>query len=608
MENKSEVRQKDLEKVRENLVKEKKRLILPGNGKLISEFALEIAEEIRDKNCIFYRDGSNDIIEIGDIKENENNDEYVGFLQVKGDRFVTLAERFIIPIKETHNRFGSSEIPKSMDASMARTILMANQLQDNINKIKRIFTVPIPIIYKGELTFPISGYDKRFCSWMPTGSPKINDNMTLEEAMEIIKNIFQEFCFQKKEDFTNAVAALLTPFLRGLFPKFSTRTPLFFYIANRERAGKDYCANITGIVYEGHSLEEPPISSGEKSGNNNEELRKKILSAMIAGRKRMHFANNKGYINNAVLEGVLTSEKHSDRALGRNETLIFDNEIDFSLSGNVGIGFTADLANRARFIRLFLDLEDANTRQFKNPNLHLWVKENRSKILSALFTLIRNWFDSGKKDGSVPFSSFPEWAKVCGGIMEAAGYNNPCKPDVETFSVGGDSETQDMKILFEMCYEQFGEKFVKAGNIKSVIMESDDPMFSYLDFDRKSDQTKFGNKIVKFTGRVLSGIKLSVKDNNVRSSRREYIFTKVIKTDDKSEIFESGNHGNIGNPRVIAPYARKIHMGIGKRCHMLPGCHPLTHKELENAGYSPQEASKIEELANQIKPNNSGEK
>ena len=128
--------------------------------------------------------------------------------------------------------------------------------------------------------------------------------MDLKEAKKIIEKVFREFCFRSKQDKTNAIAGLLTPFLRGLFVDFNTRTPVFFYLGNRERVGKDYCAGITGIVYDGQALDDTPISSGDRKENNNEELRKKITSALISGRKRMHFANNKGYINNAILEQV----------------------------------------------------------------------------------------------------------------------------------------------------------------------------------------------------------------------------------------------------------------------------------------------------------------
>jgi len=199
-------------------------------------------------------------------------------------------------------------------------------------------------------------------------------------------------------------------------------------MANRERAGKDYCAGCTGILYEGAKIEQPAICNDE-SGNNNEELRKKITSCMRQGRKRFHSANNKGLLNNSILEGVTTGESWEDRMLGKNEVIVFSNEMDFSLSGNMGIRLTPDMSNRSRIINLHLVDEDANARKFNNPDLHGWILKNRELILSSLYTLVRNWIDSGSKSGTVPFSSFPEWSAICGGIMEAAGYENPCNPD-----------------------------------------------------------------------------------------------------------------------------------------------------------------------------------
>jgi len=265
---------------------------------------------------------------------------------------------------------------------------------------------------------------------------------------------------------------------------------------------------------------------------------------MISGRKRLHFANNKGFLNNAVFEAVITAEKYSDRILGRNEILTFDNELDFSISGNIGIGFTPDFANRARFIRLFLDIEDANSRSFEKPNLHKWIKDNRELILSALYSLVKNWINKGKPKGSINFTSFPEWAEICGGIMEVAGYDSPCIQDKEVLSFGGDNETKDMKRLFEIGYEKHPEEWIKKFNIKRLIID-DEELFGYLDFTKKSDQTKFGSKLTKFIGRVFSEVRLIVKDMSVRSSRQDYKFTKEIVEKDKNLIFNDKNDNKI---------------------------------------------------------------
>jgi hypothetical protein len=524
---------------------------LPSRGRLISNFAQEVADVLKDKNILFFRTDSREVVEIGKLK-NENEQIYTGFLYVKPNRFITLAEKYIIPgeykvIVQGENTFTEFK-PKSMSAELANTVLQSHILEDTLLKIDRIFTFPLPIIYREELTFPKRGYDGRFRSWLPYNSPKIsNPSMSLEEAKKIIYEILKEFVLKSQQDYINAIAGLITPALRGLYSKFNVRTPVFFYTANRERAGKDYLAGITGLIYEGAALEEPPICNTDMKWTSDDELRKKILSALLSGRKRLHFANNKGYLNNAVFEAIITSEKYTDRILGKNESPIFDNELEFSLSGNVGISFTPDLANRSRFVKLFLAIEDANAREFERPNLHRWVLENRELIISAVYTLIRNWFEKGCPDGKVYFASFSEWAKICGGIMEAAGYESPCTPDKESILLGGDSETLDMKSLFELCYEKRPDTPLLKWEIRQMIEGED--IFSYLDFTKRSDQTVFGNKINKFIGRVLSDIKMIVKDSSVRSSRQQYIFTKENEETDKSTIFgyTPKNVGNVGN-------------------------------------------------------------
>jgi len=507
------------------------KIAMPGNDKLISKFAKELSEIIYDKSKIFYRTDSKNIIEIRKIKSNCNEeDKFVGFSEVQPNRFITLIEKFMNPgLYKFDKDTGFVFYHKSISAQLAKTLLCSEVLQEKLHKIERIFTIPIPILHNGKLTFPNKGYDKRFNSWLPHDSPEISDVMNIDEAKEILNNILSEFCFQTNQDKTNAIAGLLTPFLRGLFSNFNIRTPVYFYIANRERAGKDYLAGITSIIYEGHVIEDPPISTSEnKRSNNTEELRKKLLAAFISGRKRIHFSNNKGYINNATFESIVTSSKYSDRLLGKNELLDFDNEIDFSLSGNTGIGFTPDFANRCRFVRLFLDLEDANARKFKNPDLHSFVKTNRKNIISALYTLVNNWIDNGKKEGTVLFASFPEWARICGGIMESAGYTSPCIVDPEVLSLGGDSATRDMKLLFEICYNaRKGELLTKADIANIVTIDSESNMFSHIDFEKRSGQTRFGTLISKFIGRVLSDIRLEVEDIKVRSSRQKFRFVKI---------------------------------------------------------------------------------
>lgn len=532
----------------------REKIELPGTGIYISDFANKLIRKLKMKQELFFREDLQEVVEITPL----------GFNIIKPNRFITLTERYFKPWCKIWKRNGDTiQMNKSMNQQTSSIVLVSPNFQDKLPKIKRIFAIPIPIIYKEKITFPKKGYDKRFESWLNYKSPTINQNLSLEEAKKILYKIYNEFCFQNKQDYVNAIAGLLTPFLRGLYSNFNVRTPLFCYLANRERAGKDYCANITGLVIEGTAVEEPPISSGEfRSSGTNDEIRKKIVSNFILGKKRFHSSNNKGKINNAVFESILTATFFSDRILGGNDTKTFSNEIDFSLSGNLTLTMTPDLANRSRFINLFLDIEDANERKFENPNLHKWVLDNKSLIISAIFSLIKNWVNKGCPKGSIPFASYPEWAEICGGIMETAKIGNPCVKDKKIEQgISLDEETDEMKILFELCFEKYPNKKLKKNDIKKLI--KDDELFLYIDWEKKSDQTKFGVKLNKYVGRILSNIRLIVKNKKIRTSRWEYEFTKEKSNFDKKDIFNTnfdekddlnidfdekdGNLGNDGN-------------------------------------------------------------
>lgn len=554
----------NLEPKKEILLRQKQRVVIPRDNKLISEFAEEVARGLNHEQTLFLRPEIKEIVEIIDFDGNES------FNIIKPNRFITHIEKFMNPVIELKNTDTGEYFykKKSISGDLANTTLQSESFQSRIPLIKKIYRFQIPLFFGKTLQFPRQEYDPRFKSWLSPSAPKIKyPEMELKEAKEIIEFLLKEFPFKNPQDKIHAIAELLTPFLRGLFSKPNVRVPLFIAEANRERAGKDYFIGVGQTLYDGFSSEEPPISTGDKGGNQNEELRKKIVSCLIAGKRSLHFANNKGYLNNSVLESLITTPYYTDRVLGKNDLVTFSNELDLSLSANSGMTYTPDVANRTRFIRLFLDIEDANSRKFENPNLHAWVFENREKILSALFCFVREWVSKGKPKSSVPFSSFPEWADVCGGIMECVGYDSPCEPDKEGFAVGGDTETQDMKRLFEICFDACPNEWINKQKIKNILVNSDEEIFSYLDFDKNADQTKFGMKLNKYLGRVLSDIRLLIKDNNVKGNRREFKFTKLVnpvnpvnlltselKKDIKYNIEgQEGNRGNRGNKEDLKP-------------------------------------------------------
>src|SRR5260221_1776872 len=136
---------------------------------------------------------------------------------------------------------------------------------------------------------------------------------------------------------------------------FTARVPLWFFKANQPGTGKDYTAGCAQIVYQGSAFEDNPLSRPD-------ETQKRITSALLSGRRMIHFANCKGHIDDKSLEQAITGKTFNGRLLGSNTDLTLANEIDYSMSANTGLTYEPDMPSRLRIIELFFGGEDVNQR------------------------------------------------------------------------------------------------------------------------------------------------------------------------------------------------------------------------------------------------------
>jgi len=515
---------------------EKPTIQLPQLGRSIGSFAEAVGQFMGKKNVLFYRPADRSVVRLEIKPVNKKETRVLQFLPVKNTEFITLLDRYMTPgMLHVNEETGETKFrEKSVSPGHADATLASDQFRLQMPVIERIFNVPMPHLVDGKFVFPKFGYDPVLLSWLPPDAPKIDESMTLDKAKEILESILCDFCFVGVRDKINALAAMLTPMCRGMYSNEAARVPLVFYEANRPRAGKDYLAGIVGIIYEGCAVEDPPIATEKETRD--DEFRKKILSTLRSGRRRIHSSNNKGFINSPALESLVTAQWWDDRILGKNDTYRGPNTIETSISCNSGTTYTPDFAARCLFIRLFFGDEDPNKRTFKQPDLHGWVLEHRSEVVSALYALIKNWVDHGMPAGSVPFTSFPEWARVVGGIMETAELGNPCVPNSNGHEVGGDKDEQDMRSLFELAYEEWGEgKWIAKKEIVAKILANDEKndfsgLFGYLGWgvDEASARMRFGKLFDTYKGREFNGIRLDFKDAD-RASRNLYCFTKGEK-------------------------------------------------------------------------------
>jgi len=476
-----------------------------------------------------------------EIQEEEFSGELDRFKLARGGlKFNTLTpartrtwiEQFIEPGMEADPKEGSSArefIAKSMSEATARSLLVSPQFLKYIPRIARILDVPIPIRKpNGEIVFPKLGFNPSLGIYCAPGAPKTKI-IPLEEAVEIIEQALVGFCWEIPQSKVHAIARMITPYARGIMG-FSERTPLWYFVGNRPRCGKDYLNAITQIIYVGHPFEDAPIT------DNYEETSKRIVSALRAGRRMMHFANCQHHLNDPGFIQSITAPTINARSLGSNDAksdLELPNEIDYSLSANVGLTYREDVEPRLRKIELAFFEEDANKRIFPNPFLHDWIKANRGQVLSAIHSLFQYWISKGAPTGKTLFNSFPRWAEVVGGVMVTCGLGDPCLAHEGEDLVGGDLREAAMKALFQVGFDSFPEEWLNKTDIYRIIREqceNNDRLswFGDLDGDKSFATKRVGNALSGFRNRILGGVKLEIDTSATKSQQWRFKFRKVL--------------------------------------------------------------------------------
>jgi hypothetical protein len=383
-------------------------VFLPADGRNMSDFASQVGRIMGPKKTWFLK--GDVAVEVREVQITEDVRTNV-YHPLSAAEVISAIEDHLLTGRGFKGQDGEVVFAKrSMSREIATALLASPQFKRQLPRIDRILDVPVPYVQDGALVFASTGYDQRLNTFCPAVHLGITP-LGLEKSKELLRELFQDFCFANHESATIAIARLITPMCRGLM-SWSARPPVFIFEANRPRAGKDYLAGCTSVLYEGYANEDAPLDS------ETEETVKRIGAALSSGRRFKHFANCKGHIDNAGFEQASTAKVFNCRKLGSNEgsaDLKLPNETEFSISANTGFSFCEDFNLRCRKISLAYSEEDANGRRFSHPDPHGWILEHRQDLLNAVAGLIQYWHQQACPPGETAFTSFPEWARVVGG-------------------------------------------------------------------------------------------------------------------------------------------------------------------------------------------------
>lgn len=247
---------------------------------------------------------------------------------------------------------------------------------------------------------------------------EVKDSPSPEGVKAAVSFIMDEwlgdFSFETTADRANVLAAVLTPFIRGLVPL----SPLCVVSGSGPGVGKNLLADNLSVLVTGETALPLPYVDDE------DETRKQLTATFRTGAEMFIF-DEAHDISGKNLARALTGRTWTDRVLGASTMIEYPNKVTWMALGNQ-VMVQGDLYRRVYFVKLSGDdrSHDREGHEYRHPDLTAWALENRPTLVQAVMTLLRGWVAAGRPAYSrgATMGSFEAWDRMLSGLCAFAGY------------------------------------------------------------------------------------------------------------------------------------------------------------------------------------------
>lgn len=424
-------------------------------------------------------------------------------------------------------------------------IQLINQLLSinrKLNKISVVTDTPM-ILINGEIISSYGYHEEHeiFISHMHDNWPNLT-NITKEQLTQSINDLilpFCEFSFKTSLDFSVTLAAILTAITRPILPT----APSFAIDAPTQGTGKSYLSQCLSIL----ATDKSPSTFPPTSAKNDDELRKRLTSSLLANDRAILFDNIIETFDSPTLATFLTNEEYSDRVLNQSKNMTFNNKLLVLITGN-NIEFAGDMLRRVLKCRLDTQMQDPTSRQFSQNPLE-YIKKNRYNLVIAGLTIIKAYFESKyfldhhyKNRGQL--ASFESWDRlVRHPILWLSDTidNNKFQDPINSIkqSMKSDPNTQIWAlILYELKQiNELKEKWLEAKEIFQMILNSSNHLViiellqDLLNTDEISHRN-FGKALGFRKDKVVNNLRIIQKQSSNRNRYKLEIVNDINAIND----------------------------------------------------------------------------
>lgn len=323
--------------------------------------------------------------------------------------------------------------------------------------------------------------------------PKRPTETEIAAARELIcEDLFGDFPFTGEAERAHVVALLLLGFLRGMV---DGPTPLHLIEKPTPGTGATLMVDAVATILTGTG------ASVMTEGRDDEEWRKRVTAKLRQIPSIILIDNLRAKLDSSAVAAALTAPFWEDRVLGQSEMTRLPIRCLWIATGN-NPEFSNEMARRLVRIRLDANVERPWQRKgFRHPDLMVWIRANRGRIVAACLTLCQAWIAAGKPRGSKTIGSYENWAQVIGGVLETAGIPGfLC--NLEDMMAASDSEGAGWSAFIAAWWDRFGTAPVGSADLFDVAITCD-PTPPMSGNNLHAQKTAFGMSISRMRDRVF---------------------------------------------------------------------------------------------------------
>lgn len=329
--------------------------------------------------------------------------------------------------------------------------------------------------------------------------PDLPGAADIERARNLIlKDLLGDFPFDGRADLANAVSLL---FERPLRPIIEGLCPLHIFDKPQRGTGASLLLESIWMVNTGSPA---PMRSYTADEN---EMRKAITSAHLAGSELIAFDNVEGTFSSAQLAKALTETVRVDRLMTTMRDVVLQNRASWAATGN-NLNIAGDLGRRTCLTRLNARHPHPYLRtKFLHRPLLEWVKSNRSDLVWAVLVLARSWLAAGRPAGPlVTLGGYESWANTMSGVLAHAGIPGFMENALTVFEAS-ESEAETWAAFVAVWYQVFGSTPTAAAAVAKSIEDQPGLWASVvpdLGDAKRSLSSRLGYRLRKFANVVFS--------------------------------------------------------------------------------------------------------